>query len=86
MIMAVCRGICKEFSHSPIFRISGDEFIAVLKGNDYMRMDELLLQFEEHMRNKTLEEAPDIPVEMVYGVAQSAGGTIKYSGGQIGRC
>ena len=74
MIMAVCRGICKEFSHSPIFRISGDEFLAVLKGNDYMRMDELLLQFEEHMRDRTLEEAPDIPVEMVYGVARSAGG------------
>lgn len=78
VVMAACRGICKEFSHSPIFRISGDEFIAVLKGSDYMKLDELLQQFEEHMKDKTLEESPDIPVEVVYGVARSDEGDEEY--------
>ena len=31
-----CRMICRHFKHSPVFRIGGDEFVAVLEGEDYM--------------------------------------------------
>lgn len=78
VIMTACREICREFSHSPIFRIGGDEFIAVLRGNDYMKLDELLEQFAEQIKDKKLEESPDILVEIVYGVARSAGGDEEY--------
>ena len=34
-IKSSCRMICSIFAHSPVFRIDGDEFSAVLVGNDY---------------------------------------------------
>lgn len=39
--------ICRVFQHSPVFRIGGDEFVAVLMGEDYENRDALLRQFEE---------------------------------------
>ena len=34
--------ICNSFSHSPVFRIGGDEFAVILKGRDYDCREELL--------------------------------------------
>jgi len=34
--------ICNSFSHSPVFRIGGDEFVVILKGRDYDCREELL--------------------------------------------
>lgn len=34
--------ICEIFRHSPVFRIGGDEFVAVMRGSDYERRDELV--------------------------------------------
>lgn len=34
-IIGACRIICTVFDHSPVYRIGGDEFIAVLEGYDY---------------------------------------------------
>lgn len=33
--------ICQQFTHSPVFRIGGDEFVAILKGGDYENREEL---------------------------------------------
>jgi len=41
-----CRLICKVFQHSPVFRIGGDEFAAILRGGDYERREELIREFE----------------------------------------
>ena len=30
-----CKTICGVFDHSPIFRVGGDEFVAILRGTDY---------------------------------------------------
>lgn len=78
LIVTACSIICRVFSHSPIFRIGGDEFVAFLKGNDYMKCRELLQEFESLSSNVTLEDAPDITVRIVYGTAQSADGTEPY--------
>ncbi len=45
-IKAACRLICKTFKHSPVYRIGGDEFVAVLEGDDYAARDELISTFE----------------------------------------
>ena len=37
-----CRMICDIFKHSPIYRVGGDEFVAVLTGRDYTSRKELL--------------------------------------------
>ena len=43
-IRDACIKICRVFSHSPVFRIGGDEFIVILSGEDYYRRDDLLNQ------------------------------------------
>ena len=78
LIVTACGIICRVFSHSPIFRIGGDEFVAFLKGNDYMKCGELLREFEDFSSDVTLVSAPDIAVRIVYGTAQSADGTEPY--------
>ena len=41
-IKSGCRIICETFAHSPVFRIGGDEFVAISQGYDYQRIDYLL--------------------------------------------
>ena len=38
--------ICRIFKHSPVFRIGGDEFAAVLQKDDYAKREELAALFE----------------------------------------
>ena len=40
-----CMLICKIFKHSPVFRIGGDEFVAILEGEDYNNREALLQNF-----------------------------------------
>ena len=48
-IKNLCAHICKVFSHSPVFRIGGDEFVVILKGDDYDNFESLALQFNSIM-------------------------------------
>lgn len=42
--------ICKQFKHSPVYRIGGDEFVALLEGDDFDNKDELLQSFRNRVR------------------------------------
>ncbi len=44
-INALCRMVCRIFQHSPVFRIGGDEFVAILEHEDYEHADELIARF-----------------------------------------
>ena len=48
-IREACRIICTRFKRSPIYRIGGDEFVAILEGDDYGNRAELLAAFETQM-------------------------------------
>jgi len=54
-IKSACALICTQFDHSPVFRIGGDEFVAILKGSDYEKREELEGSFrktiDENQRN-----------------------------------
>ena len=50
-LKAACRVICDVFKHSPVFRIGGDEFAAILQGKDYQNRDQLAVQFTQLDRN-----------------------------------
>ncbi len=53
-IKDACKLICRLFSHSPVFRVGGDEFVIVLKDQDYADrktiMEALERQVEENIR------------------------------------
>ena len=46
-LKSACGTICQVFSHSPVFRIGGDEFAAILRNREYERRDELIAQFDQ---------------------------------------
>ena len=53
-IQTACRLICRMFAHSPVFRVGGDEFTVILKGQDYSMRESLISSFrsqvEENIR------------------------------------
>ena len=46
-IRAASRMVCVLFQHSPVFRVGGDEFVALLTGMDYDRRDEIMKQLHD---------------------------------------
>ncbi len=48
-IQKACRMICRQFQHSPVYRIGGDEFVALLEGEDYRNRSILISAFETHV-------------------------------------
>lgn len=50
LIVAASKYICKHFIHSPIFRVGGDEFVAILDSDDYENRYELVEEFKKYMK------------------------------------
>ena len=42
-----CAIVCNTFKHSPVFRVGGDEFAVISRGEDYARIDELVASIAE---------------------------------------
>ena len=62
--------ICRVFSHSPVFRIGGDEFAALLTGEDYDNREELEKQFaEESLKASESAEHEWEEVRVTEGIA-----------------
>jgi len=51
--------ICKVFANSPVYRIGGDEFAAVLEGVDYENRENLLALFDEKLNEEHFNAAGD---------------------------
>ncbi len=49
-IKSACKVICRQFTHSPVFRIGGDEFVTILKGDNYADRDALMSSFRDTIR------------------------------------
>ena len=45
-----CKIICDIFSHSPVFRIGGDEFAVISQGDDYTHIQDLIEKVHQHNR------------------------------------
>lgn len=52
-IKNACARICTVFSHSPVFRIGGDEFVAILSGEDYLQRKRLMEQINTVPRDRS---------------------------------
>lgn len=55
LIRHASKVICKVFAHSPVYRIGGDEFAAILEGQDYERRERLLMRFDEEAAAECFE-------------------------------
>lgn len=51
VIRAACQMICREFAHSPVYRVGGDEFVAFLEGDDYANRKALMNDFESKVED-----------------------------------
>ena len=40
-IISCCKTICNIFKHSPVYRIGGDEFVAILQSDDYDNLEQI---------------------------------------------
>ena len=63
------------YSHSPVFRIGGDEFVVLLKGKDYLNAEALAKDF--HARVSALGGEPWESVSAALGYALADGSPYK---------
>ena len=61
--------ICNSFKHSPVFRVGGDEFVAISRGHDYENINSILKSFGE--LNSINEKKGDVVVS--FGMARFSG-------------
>ncbi|MBO4779133.1 MAG: diguanylate cyclase, partial [Selenomonadaceae bacterium] len=57
LIRHASRVICKVFEHSPVYRVGGDEFIAILEQHDYENREKLIQLFDEKIAEESFEAA-----------------------------
>ncbi len=71
LIVATTKLICTIFSHSPVFRIGGDEFVIILENDDFKKRNDLLQKFDEAMTLETLAlpEGGTLPVSVAHGMS-----------------
>lgn len=55
LIKSCSKFICEIFRHSPVFRIGGDEFAAILENSDYNNREKLLQTFDETIKKQYIE-------------------------------
>ena len=55
-IKSLCEIVCKTFTHSPVFRIGGDEFVVILENDDFARHEEKLHEFFNKITEKSTDE------------------------------
>lgn len=55
-LVSSCHLLCRTLAHSPVFRIGGDEFVAILTGEDYSHRRQLVGCLEDAVRRSITEE------------------------------
>ncbi len=51
-----CKLVCTVFDHSPVFRVGGDEFVAVLEKDALKNREELIERFKAEMKTRAESE------------------------------
>ena len=69
-IINSCKLICKTFKKSAVYRIGGDEFVAIIERDDYIDREKLLSEMKAEMeRLKDADVAPYEKVSIASGMA-----------------
>ncbi len=73
-IKGCCHLICEAFKHSPVFRIGGDEFVAILRGQDYdarlQNVENLRMAFDDAYEDE--DQDPWLRFSASVGMAENA--------------
>ena len=70
LIVTAAKFICSVFSHSPVFRIGGDEFVVIMESADYENRKLLTEAFYEGLNNLNVYNGDEvIPVLIAFGLA-----------------
>ncbi len=70
LLINSCRLICRTFTHSPVFRIGGDEFAAILRNDDYKNRDTLVGGLKERMTAENYNPMDIVNVSFAIGMAE----------------
>lgn len=70
LILSASQYICRCYSHSPVFRVGGDEFVAILLGDDYAERENLSRRFAENMQDVQVEAEESIDLSIAHGMAE----------------
>ncbi len=54
-IINCCKTICNIFKHSPVYRIGGDEFVAILNSDDYDNLERIKMIVDDLSRSEMLK-------------------------------
>lgn len=69
LLQTASRLICTTYDHSPVFRVSEEEFIVVLTNSDLKNCDALLEKLLEGTKNTNLAENPWEQVNLSIGIS-----------------
>ena len=69
LIRHAARVICRVFAHSPVYRVGGDEFVAILQQQDYENREDLLKVFDE----KIAETSFKVPSGNIINISVARG-------------
>ena len=70
LLKNACQLICRIFRRSTVYRIGGDEFVVILRGDDYNEREELLSRFYDDMRNTSFDYNGNIwRISIAHGLA-----------------
>ena len=69
LLKDVCQGICEVFVHSPIYRIGGDEFVAVVRNASSVKIETYFTELEERLRRKNAEGVRKYQISVAWGYA-----------------
>ncbi len=64
-ILNASRMVCDIFQHSRVYRVGGDEFVAILRGRDYLARKELL----QELHNRSVKHIGTNDVVISGGLA-----------------
>lgn len=71
LIIVASEFVRKYFKNERLYHISGDEFVAVLSGDDYQKLDAMIKEYDEGMKNiRLVEEGVDIQIVIARGYAR----------------
>ena len=65
-IRKACGIICETFKHSPVFRVGGDEFVVIMRGQDYSNREKLM----EKLRQVLSEQLHEGMVMLASGISE----------------